>query len=259
MSQDRERLPLKVRGVEVTEDANGFIRLDDIWELAKAKETRAPKKWRATEAAKRLILALQKKVTSSALKANVPGKTVIYAKPGRGNRGTFAHPVLAAAYAGYLRPELEIEVREVWLRYRAGDATLADDILQRASAEANQWAGVRAMARAQRNSYTDVLKMHGVVNKGYMYCTERLYQELLGGKSFQIRSTRGLPKNTNLRNHFDVSELSYVMASEALAADRIEEEGSRGNTECVEATGRSARYIREAIERDRQDRQKRMM
>jgi hypothetical protein len=61
MTEDRERLPLKVRGVEVTEDANGFIRLDDIWELAKAKETRAPKKWRATEAAKRLILALQKR------------------------------------------------------------------------------------------------------------------------------------------------------------------------------------------------------
>jgi len=58
--------------------------------------------------------------------------TVGRRQPGT-NGGTYAHPILACAYAGYLSPELEIEVREIWLRYRAGDATLADEVLARAS------------------------------------------------------------------------------------------------------------------------------
>lgn len=57
---------------------------------------------------------------------------------------------MAAAYAGYLDPNLEVEIREVWLRYRAGDATLADEILQRASAEANHWAGMRALPKVDQ-------------------------------------------------------------------------------------------------------------
>lgn len=37
-------------------------------------------------------------------------------------KGYYAHPILATAYAGYLAPDLEIEIRQVYLRYRAGDA-----------------------------------------------------------------------------------------------------------------------------------------
>lgn len=165
---------LVLRGVPISEDAHGNICLDDLWRLAKCKETKTPRRWRITQAALRLIGELQKKVTNSALKGNSLNTSVIYAKRGRGNEGTFAHPILAAAYAGYLSPKLEIEVREIWLRYRAGDATLADEILQRASAEANEWAGVRALSRAQRVAYTTTLKAHGVQGRGYMDCTEAL-------------------------------------------------------------------------------------
>lgn len=183
----------------------------------------------------------------------------MFARRGRGNRGTYAHPIIAAAYAGYLDTDLEVEMREVWLRYRAGDPTLADDILQRASAEANHWAGVRALSRSRRKSYTAVLKAHGVVAKGYMQCTEAVYLHLLGGKSYQLRSSLNLRPKTNLREHLDADNLAYIMAAEALSAERIQEEKREGNASCAEASAISARAIRRAIDEDRRNRQRRLV
>jgi hypothetical protein len=227
--------------------------------VARARATRAPKFWRMTHLAKTLIQTLQQKVTTANFKSKTPYVPVIYARRGRGNEGTFAHPILAAAYAGYLSANLEIEVREIWLRYRKGDPTLADEILQRATAEENRWVGARAVARSQRIAFTDVLKKHGVEGKGYMRCTEAVYMRLLGAKSFQIRLARNLPAKSNLRDNMDIAELSFVMAAEALSAERIREEHRLGNEECEEATGRSAQAIRTAIDADRRDRQRKMI
>lgn len=67
-----------------------------------------------------------------------------------------------SACAGYLSPKLEVEVREVWLRCRSGDASLADEILEKASPEVNEWAGIRALSRSTRNKHTPILHSHGV-------------------------------------------------------------------------------------------------
>jgi hypothetical protein len=251
------RTEIVVRGKRIREDVNGLVCLDDIWEAAKSIEGREPRRWRDVGATKRLEEELQKKIAVTALKENKPIVPAAYAKRGRGNKGTFAHPILAAAYAGYLSPKLEIEVREVWLRYRKADATLADEILQRAPPADNEWAGVRAMARSQRVDYTGTLRDHGVEGEGYWRCTNAVYRQLLDGSAQQIRAQRGLPTKANVRDHLRTQELVYVMAAENLAADRITEEDRRGNTECEYASGRSAGFIREAIERDKRDRQRR--
>jgi hypothetical protein len=250
---------LVLRGKRISEDANGHICLDDIWALSGQKATKQPTRWRATALAKSLIIALEQKIAISSIKENKPRVPTVYAKRGRGNVGTYAHPILAAAYAGYLSPKLEIEVREIWLRYRAGDATLADEILQRATAEENRWAGVRALSRSQRVAYTDVLKKHFVQGRGYMECTEAVYSRLLGGKSFELRQRRGLAPKVNMRDNLDMAELSFVMAAEALAAERIEEERRLGNDECAQATSQSAAAIKAAIDDDRRNRQKRLL
>lgn len=249
---------LVVRGSRVYEDANGHICLDDLWRAAKATASKVPAKWRISRAAKALIAELEKKIQISSLKENKAVAPSIYARRGRGNTGTYAHPILAAAYAGYLSPKLEIEVRELWLRYRAGDATLADEILQRANAEANRWAGTRAISRVQRVAYTDTLKKHYVEGRGYMECTEAVYMKLLGRRSYEIRQERGLEPKANVRDNLTTAELSFVMAAEALAAERIEQEIRLGNDECIEASAKSATAIKGAIEFDRSDRQARL-
>ena len=255
---DSRQHTLALRGRVIQEDAHGRVCLDDLWELSGEKDTRAPKQWRRTTPAKRLIEQLQLKVTTSHLKSGEAEVEVIAAGRGQGVRGTYAHPVLAAAYAGYLSPKLEIEMREVWLRYRSGDATLADEVLQRASAEANHWAGVRALSRSQRVAFTDTLKTHGVIEKGYMQATEATYVGLMGAPSYQLRRDRGL-KPGNLRDQFSATDLSFLMAAESLAAERIEDENRQGNCECVQAAGIGAMAIRAAIEADRKSRQKRLV
>ena len=149
---------LVLRGRKISEDEFGNLCLDDLWQLARGRPSKAPKYWRRSPVVIGLIQELAKKVRISDLKENKLETPIIYSKRGRGNEGTFAHPILAAAYAGYLSPKLEIEVREIWLRFRAGDATLADEILQRATAEENRWAGARALSRGQQVAYTDFSK-----------------------------------------------------------------------------------------------------
>jgi hypothetical protein len=242
---------LIVRGSTISEDARGLICLDDLWELSGERSTRKPVPWKNTPSARALANALHNKIR----KSDVNAGPVIYSRRGRGQKGTFAHPILAAAYAGYLDHDLEIEMRAVWLRYRAGDATLADEILQRASDEANHWAGVRALARSGRNKFTDILKAHGVTGKeGYMACTEAVYQALLDGKSWEIRARMGLPARTNLRDNLNATALAGVMLAEALSGERIEEEQRQGNADCATATLRSARAVRAAVDEDRRNR-----
>jgi hypothetical protein len=245
-SQNRRQLVL--RGKPISEDEQGRIRLDDLWVAAGRETGKAPKFWRVTQAYKALLGALSQRLGFPTI------HKLIEAGRGRFSRGTYAHPILAAAYAGYLDPQLEVEVRQVWLRYRAGDATLADEILQRATEEANHWAGVRALARSGRNKFTDVLKAHGVVDKGYMHCTEAVYQALLGGKSYEIRARMGLPARVNLRDNLNATALASVMLAEALSSERIEEENRHGNADCATAALRSARAVRAAVDEDRKNR-----
>lgn len=247
---------LVIRGVSVTEDENGYLRLDDIWRLAKAKPTRTPKHWRGNNAAKALIQALQQKVTHGYLKADKPNIPVIYAKRGKGNEGTYGHPVLAAAYAGYLSPKLEIEVRTVWLRYRAADPTLADEVLQRATAEANEWAGMRALGRAARKEYVDILVRHEVSGPGIGSCTNAIYQGIYGTNTQGLKDRMKIADTANLRDHFTTADLAYTMAAEMLAKEDIEESNHRGDKSCRKASSEAAKAIGKAIADNRAERRR---
>jgi len=236
-----------IRGHRVEEDADGNWNLNDIWALVKSPTSKAPKHWRGNKAVKRLIDALQKKVTSGYLLEGKPAKPVIYASRGRGNEGTFAHPILAAAYAGYLSPKLEIETRQVWLRYRSGDPTLADEILQRATPEANEWAAVRALGRSTRNDFTATLQEHGVEGGGFGRITNAVYESLYDKRKRALAFERGLPANANLRDAMTKDELVAVTFAEMLSRQRINAENSEGNIECEAATRRSSRVVRQTI------------
>lgn len=259
MTEDGASQALVIRGKAVRFDENGLACLNDIWTAAGYRKNQRPNDWVRLPTTLKRIERVVELITGKS--RNYEKADIIKALKTKigANGGTFADIRLALDYAEYLNPKLAIEVKEVFLRYKAADATLADDILSRATPEANRWAGVRALARSNRNSYTQTLKEHGVVAKGYMDCTEAVYQALMGNKSYQLRVQRGLPPKTNLRDHMDVDELSYVMAAEALSAERIEEEDRQGNADCIEASAIGASAIRNAIEQDRRNRQKRLL
>jgi hypothetical protein len=92
-----------------------------------------------------------------------------------------------------------------------------------------------------------------------MDCTDEAYTKLFDAPAWQLRQRRGLPKGTNLRDKMDIVELSAIKLTEALATQRITVEDSLRNIECKEATGRTASNVQSAIDREMQDRQKRLL
>jgi hypothetical protein len=248
--------PIILKGHIVREDEYGFVCLDDIWELAAGKASQLPKFWRQGEALKRIERTLLGKVRNSHHLPKTGMKSVIYAKRGR-HGAIFAHPIIAAMYAGYLSPDLEIQMREVYLRYRAGDATLADDILDRAPDEANRWVAARAITRVERRKFTDTLQRAGVSGTGYARCTNAIYRGLWHTDTKGLRTALGVPSKKSPRDSMDAFQLSQVSLAEGMATGRIEEEECVGTSECEEASLISAGFVRQAVEAEKASRVKR--
>lgn len=251
-------LTVTLRGRKIRFDENNLACLNDIWSAAGFTKNQRPHDWMRLGTVQKLIQEVVKRNTGKSrnwTKSEL--RTATYTKRGQ-NGGTFADVRLALAYAEYLNPKLGIEVREVFLRYKAADETLADDILDRAGPEANEWAAKRALSRVIRNTYTETLQNHGV-SKGLEFarCTNTTYRVLFDGTAGQLRKRKGV--KGNVRDHLDTLELSAVMTTEALSSERIVDERCNGVHECSAATEKSAGFIRQAIEADRKDRRPKML
>lgn len=247
---------LILRGKKIRVNKDGFVSLNDIHKAAGFSKNKRPFDWQRLPSTNPLIIATYERVTGKSRKSKFRTSDVYKVVSGL---GTWAHPILAASYAGYLKPELEVEIKEVWLRYKSADPTLADEVLERASPEDNEWAARRAMGRAVRGAYTAELKARGVAaGKDYAICTNATYQGVFGFTAKALKAQKGLKKSASLRDNMSMSELAYIAASEALSVERMDDEDSRGFGECRRATSKAAGAIRSAIEADRKDRQKRL-
>lgn len=244
-----------LRGRKIRVDDEGFVSLNDIHKAAGFSKNRRPIDWQRLPTRGPLIIALHERIVGKSHQSKFRTSDVYRARSGA-NGGTWAHPILAAAYAGYLKPELEVEMKEVWLRYKSADATLADDVLERATDLENEWAATRALARVKRNEYTKALDEHGVEGFCYANCTNAVYGQLFDATAKKLKEKKALPKNGNLRNAMTKDELVYVMMAETLAKGRIEDEQPSGNSPCTRAAKRSASFVRQAIDADKKDRQK---
>lgn len=247
-----------LRGRKIRVDDDGFVSLNDIHKAAGFSKNRRPFDWQRLPTTGPLIIALHERITGKSRNSKFRTSDVYRAASGA-NGGTWAHPILAAAYAGYLKPELEVEMKEVWLRYQSGDATLADEVLEKASAEENEWAAIRALGRVKRFEFVKALDDHGVNGHGYANCTNAVYRALFDKTASVLKSEKGLSKSQNLRNMMPKDDLVFVMAAETLARQRIEEEHPEGNGPCYQATKKSASRIRDAVDGDKKDRQSKLV
>jgi KilA-N domain len=220
-----------IRGRTIRVDENNLLCLNDIWQAAGFSKNQKPSDWSRLPMVTQLHVAVLERTTGKSRSwTKTEFRSVLYAKMGKGG-GTYADIRLALAYAEYLNPKLALEVKEVFLRYKAADPTLADDVLQRASTEANEWAGRRALSRVVRNGYTATLSAHGVRQRlDFAICTNALYEGLFRRNAKQLKADKGI-----ISGGF----------RDAMAAP------------CTRATSTSARFIRDAIEGDRRDRRER--
>ncbi len=239
-----------IRGRAIHVDDAGFVCLNDIWRAAGYSQHQKPTDWKELPTTGRRIVALLERNSEKSRVSNYNPKSVIYTKRGQGG-GTFADIRLALDYAEYLNAKLALEVKEVFLRYKAGDPTLADEVLDRASPEANEWAGKRALARAGRRPFTDTLQRHGVrFPIEFARCTDAVYIGLFRKTARQLKSDKQV--SSNLRDAMDGVELTFVAAGEALA--RVEATNPNNAVACEAATLRSTSFLRDAIEAERRDR-----
>lgn len=250
---------LKIRGREIRKDENGLVCLNDIWRSAGFTKNRRPGHWQALVTTNpRIIKVLSLITRKSGNYTKADMRQVLRTRRGA-DGGTYAHALLALDYAEYLNPTLAIEVKEVFLRFKAADPALADDIMDRSSAEANEWMAKRSMARSARLGYTAALKSHGVEKPTeYAICTNETYQGLYGQTARQLMKSKGLAKGQKLRDEMNIKELATVSFSEVMATDRIDDENCRGFGECRDATGKVARAVRQLIDDDMKDRQRRL-
>ena len=250
---------LKVKGRKVRVDAKGRINLNDLHKAGGFSKNQTPPDWQPS--ANSLIIHTLEKTTGKSGGFTKDDLNSIYCTRVGRHGGTWAHPILALAYAKYLSPALHYEVNEVFLRHKSGDATLADETLQRSTPEGNEWAARRAMGRVIRHEYTEELKKRGL-KKGFQYgnCTNETYVGLFDKKAKDLKIERGLPPGaSNLRDKMSMKELAFVAASEALSIEHMEEVKAAGYSQCRIATASASQSIRSAIETDRRSRQARLV
>lgn len=257
---DNATAALAIRGRDVRFDENGLACLNDIWKAAGYSKNRSPAQWQRLPGTNRKIERVLELIVGKSHNYTAEDMRRVYRAYRGANGGTYADIRLALDYAEYLNPKLAIEVKEVFLRFKAGDATLADEVLQRASAEDNEWVAKRALGRAARLSYTDHLKDRGV-KQGYEFgnCTNETYLGLFNRTAAELKQERALAKSASLRDAMSVNELVKVAFSEVLSVERMEAEDAQGYNQCRMATRVAASSVRRALEANKENSQLRLI
>jgi KilA-N domain len=211
---------LVVRHQKIGEDKFGNLNLTDIWRSAGSPSTKATSNWRQLPTTDEYVVAVAKNLGKSYVKGENNYNSVVYSKSGRGG-GTFAHILVAIGYAENLNPDLAVEIRATYLKVRTGGIPEVDEILRKADA-ARHHNEVRDMSKEVRKKYADTLSSHGAGGPAIGYCTDAIYQVLLGGTAKQLIKSRNLPATANVRATLPTGELLQTLNTEYLSAERIE-------------------------------------
>lgn len=101
-----------IAGVEITTDAEGRFNLNALHKASGLGSAKKPSNWLRLDSTKELITELDQ--CSDLSTASVD--TVV----GSANPGTYAHELLAIAYASWISPSFHLQVNQVFLDYRTG-------------------------------------------------------------------------------------------------------------------------------------------
>lgn len=242
---------LHIGGVRVSQDAEGNVCLNDLWRLGGGDDNRRPNKWWRGQAANVLVTSLQAKIGRISPNLTSHSKDRLFYSTGRGRAAkTFAHPVLALAYAEFVEPSLGVEVREVFLRYKAGDIELALDIINEL-AEQTEYDQLRfelrRLVKEHNKLSAGAAKDAGVTN--FEAYNGAGLKGLYGGMTkAEVLARKGLLADASHLDHAGHEELAanYFKATQAIA--KLKRDNIKGQSEANQAHFSVGSVVRNTIE-----------
>lgn len=118
------KLPVVV-GVEIPLDESGRYNLNTLHKASGENDSKAPNQWLRTKQAKELVAELEAKLLKKFQTANLQSaQKVISVVNGGSNPGTYAHELIAVSYAGWIRPDFQLDVNQAFIDFRSGKISI---------------------------------------------------------------------------------------------------------------------------------------
>jgi KilA-N domain len=249
--QKRDTLPAlpEIMGRKITEDG-GNICLNDLWEAAGKPEHLRATEWHRQKRTQALEAALVERIMVLNHNSEESAKKSTYYSIGKGRGSkTFAHPVLALAYAEDLLPALGVEIREIFLRYRANDISLANEILEGLTEQAEYdhlRVELRQLVKEHNKLSAGAAKEAGVTN--FEAYNGAGLAGLYGGMTkAELLRHKKLPKDAHHLDHAGHEELAANYFKATQAAAKLKRDGIRGQQAASQAHAQVGEAVRGTI------------
>lgn len=241
-----------IRGRRITEDDDGNICLSDLWELSGSPANARPVDWHRHKRTEALEGALRARMVEKLhLSSEEDVLPTYHAGKGRGAK-SYAHPVLALDYAELLEPALGVEIREIFLRYRADDIGLANDILDRVQAQVRE-DKLRIQVRADNTVRNKELAKQGAKagckHWDYAELHNSGYRGLYNGLDADgIHRLKKLTKSQKILDHMTAAEGAANAFWATQAALRMEKERPKTPEAAFKIVNDAGVHTRKAME-----------
>ncbi|PHM68455.1 DNA-binding protein [Xenorhabdus sp. KJ12.1] len=122
-------LPVVV-GVEIPLDEYGRYNLNTLHKASGENENKAPNQWLRTKHAKELIAELEAKLLKNNQTAYLQsGQKAVDVNNGGALPGTYAHELIAVSYAGWIRPDFQLDVNQAFIDFKSGKSGISINAL----------------------------------------------------------------------------------------------------------------------------------
>lgn len=280
-----QKIDLNYQGFTIHLNQEGkLVNLTDMWNAAGSNPSKKPVEWLRLSGTAELLLTFCKSQSDSLLQNKpVPGQKgyvqknrqwanqvknlaiqlgLIATKLGYSVGGTYAIPNLAIAYAEYLSPEFHAwaltaikerieEDANPELAYQRGRERAVKG--WKRQGKSDDWIQDRINGIENYKQHTAILKAHGVGiegrRNGYANCADAINEQVLGGRSKNIKAYLGLGKKSDkLRDHLKRIHLTALSFAEAMADEDIETNDLLGNSQCIDACSKAAARVATAAQ-----------
>lgn len=209
MSQNRFFALTLAAGDVHIDNEQDLINLTEIFNAAGSPANQGPAQWKRLPSTEALLIAAQQKL-------NVELSHILITKRG-GRGGTWAHPTVALAYAGYLDAGIQIEMSEAYRRYLSADAEMAVEIAERnLSDEQKIWLGARLLSKQNEQSFRKVVSTLGGKGEDFRLARHALRRGLF--QTQNLRLVTNTQKDEIIKDHLGYGQNLL----EALAMQRLE-------------------------------------